>query len=167
MPYTATDLETADHIVHVIQISENDLRKKQVSGFYRDITVSPSQQDPSQIKEEMDNISGVEPTYLDTDVTLLECHVNLDIPGYEDVGEDGENTKIKLPYIVTLSENNGKVLSIRRNWNEEDPTRKKIQYFVHYKFLPGFGFYGLGLIHMIGGLSRTATNLFPLGNLEM
>tara|TARA_R110000824_G_scaffold117996_4_gene270123 strand:- start:1750 stop:4182 length:2433 start_codon:yes stop_codon:yes gene_type:complete len=157
VPYTATDLETADHIVHVIQISENDLRKKQVSGFYRDITVSPSQQDPSQIKEEMDNISGVEPTYLDTDVTLLECHVNLDIPGYEDVGEDGENTKIKLPYIVTLSENNGKVLSIRRNWNEEDPTRKKIQYFVHYKFLPGFGFYGLGLIHMIGGLSRTAT----------
>ena len=157
VPYTATDLETADHIVHVIQISENDLRKKQVSGFYRDITVSPSQQDPSQIKEEMDNISGVEPTYLDTDVTLLECHVNLDVPGYEDVGEDGENTKIKLPYIVTLSENNGKVLSIRRNWNEEDPTRKKIQYFVHYKFLPGFGFYGLGLIHMIGGLSRTAT----------
>jgi hypothetical protein len=157
VPYTATDLETADHVVHVIQISENDLRKKQVSGFYRDITVSPSQQDPSQIKEEMDNISGVEPTYLDTDITLLECHVNLDIPGYEDVGEDGENTKIKLPYIVTISENNGKVLSIRRNWNEEDSIRKKIQYFVHYKFLPGFGFYGLGLIHMIGGLSRTAT----------
>jgi hypothetical protein len=155
--YTSTDLETADHVVHAIQISENDLRKKQVGGFYRDIEVSPSQQDPSQIKEEMDEISGVEPSYLDTDITLLECHVNLDIPGHEDVGEDGENTKIKLPYIVTLSENNGKVLSIRRNWNEQDPERKKIQYFVHYKFLPGFGFYGLGLIHMIGGLSRTAT----------
>ena len=155
--YTSTDLETADHVVHAIQISENDLRKKQVGGFYRDIEVSPSQQDPSQIKEEMDEISGVEPSYLDTDITLLECHVNLDIPGHEDVGEDGENTKIKLPYIVTLSENNGKVLSIRRNWNEQDPGRKKIQYFVHYKFLPGFGFYGLGLIHMIGGLSRTAT----------
>tara|TARA_R110000751_G_scaffold90103_4_gene177065 strand:- start:805 stop:3246 length:2442 start_codon:yes stop_codon:yes gene_type:complete len=157
IPYTATDLETAENVTHVIQISENDLRKKQVAGFYRDVEVTPSQTDPSQIKEEMDDISGVEPSYLDTEVTLLECHIHLDIPGYEDVGDDGENTRIKLPYIVTVSENNGKVLSIRRNWHEEDPNRNKIQYFVHFKFLPGFGFYGLGLIHMIGGLSRTAT----------
>ena len=156
VPYTATDLETASNVTHVIQVSENELRKKQVAGFYRDVEVSPSQTDPSEVKEEMDDISGIEPSYLDTDVTLLECHIDLDIPGYEDTDEEGENTKIKRPYIVTVSENNGQILSIRRNWNEEDPEKKKVQYFVHFKFLPGFGFYGLGLIHMIGGLSRTA-----------
>ena len=157
VPYTATDLETASNVTHVIQVSENELRKKQVAGFYRDVEVSPSQTDPSEVKEEMDDISGIEPSYLDTDVTLLECHIDLDIPGYEDTDEEGENTKIKRPYIVTVSENNGQILSIRRNWNEEDPEKKKVQYFVHFKFLPGFAFYGLGLIHMIGGLSRTAT----------
>ncbi len=157
VPYTATDLETAENVTHAIQVTENDLRKKQIAGFYLDIEVKETQADPSQVKEEMDKISGIEATYLDTDITLLECHVNLDIPGFEDMGEDGEPTGIKLPYIVTISENNGKILSVRRNWLEDDPDRRKRQYFVHFKFLPGFGFYGLGLIHMIGGLSRTAT----------
>ena len=157
VPYTATDLETAEIVTHVIQITENDVRKKQVAGFYRDIDIKETQVDPSDVKEEMDKISGVEATYLDTDITLLECHVNLDIEGFEDTGDGGEPTGIKLPYVVTLSENNGKILSIRRNWLEDDPDRRKRQYFVHFKFLPGFGFYGLGLIHMIGGLSRTAT----------
>ena len=157
VPYTATDLETAENVTHVIQITENDIRKKQVSGFYRDIEIKETQVDTSDVKEEMDKISGVSATYLDTDITLLECHVNLDIEGFEDAGTDGESTGIKLPYVVTLSEGNGKILSIRRNWLEDDPDRRKRQYFVHFKFLPGFGFYGLGLIHMIGGLSRTAT----------
>jgi len=157
VPYTATDLETAENVTHVIQITENELRKKQVAGFYTDVEVSASQTDPSQVREEMDEISGVEPTYLDTDVTLLECHVNLDLEGYEDIDGEGEPTGIKLPYIVTVTEDNGKLLSIRRNYKPEDDTYKKNQYFVHFKFLPGFGFYGLGLIHMIGGLSRTAT----------
>jgi hypothetical protein len=157
VPYTATDLETAENVTHVIQITENELRKKQVAGFYTDVEVSASQSDPSQVREEMDEISGVEPTYLDTDVTLLECHVNLDLEGYEDTDGEGEPTGIKLPYIVTVTEDNGKLLSIRRNYKPEDDTYKKNQYFVHFKFLPGFGFYGLGLIHMIGGLSRTAT----------
>jgi len=157
VPYTATDLETAENVTHVIQITENELRKKQVAGFYSDVPVTADQADPSEVREEMDEISGVEPTYLDTDVTLLECHVHLDLEGYEDMGEDGEPTGIKLPYVVTLSENNGKVLSIRRNYDPDDEDKKKTQYFVHFKFLPGFGFYGLGLIHMIGGLSRTAT----------
>ena len=157
VPYTATDLETAENVTHVIQISENELRKKQVAGFYSEVEVSPSQSDPSQIREEMDEISGVEPSRLDTEVTLLECHVDLDLEGYEDVGEDGEPTGIKLPYVVTVSENNGKVLSIRRNYKQDDENRTKNQYFVHFKFLPGFGFYGLSLIHMIGGLTRTAT----------
>ena len=157
VPYTATDLETAENVTHVIQITENELRKKQVAGFYSDIPVIADQADPSEVREEMDDISGVEPSYLDTDVTLLECHVHLDLEGYEDMGEDCEPTGIKLPYVVTLSENNGKVLSIRRNYSPDDEDKKKTQYFVHFKFLPGFGFYGLGLIHMIGGLSRTAT----------
>ena len=157
VPYTATDLETAENVTHVIQISENELRKKQVAGFYRDIEVSASQSDPSDVQEEMDDISGISPNYLDQEVTLLECHVDLDLEGYEDTGDDGEPTGIKLPYVVTVSENNGKILSIRRNYRPDDPARKKNQYFVHFKFLPGFGFYGLGLIHMIGGLSRTAT----------
>ena len=157
VPYTATDLETAENVTHVIQISENELRKKQVAGFYSDIEVSATQSDPSEVKEEMDEISGVEPSYLDTDITLLECHVDLDIEGYEDLDDSGEPTGIKLPYIVTVSENNSKLLSIRRNYSPDDEERRKTQYFAHFKFLPGFGFYGLGLIHMIGGLSRTAT----------
>ena len=157
VPYTATDLETAENVTHVIQISENELRKKQVGGFYADIEVSASQSDPSEVREEMDDIAGIEPSRLDTEVTLLECHVDLDLEGFEDVGEDGEPTGIKLPYVVTVSEDSGKVLSIRRNYKEDDDNRSKNQYFVHFKFLPGFGFYGLGLIHMIGGLSRTAT----------
>ncbi len=157
VPYTATDLETAENVTHVIQISENELRKKQVAGFYSDIKVSASQSDPSEVREEMDEISGIEPSRLDTEVTLLECHVDLDLEGFEDSDPGGESTGIKLPYVVTVSEDNGKVLSIRRNYKEGDQDRKKNQYFVHFKFLPGFGFYGLGLIHMIGGLSRTAT----------
>ena len=123
--------------------------------FYLPLTASQS--DPSSIKDEMDEIAGIEPAYLDTAVTLLECHVNLDIEGFEDVDEDNEPTGLKLPYIVTISEESGKLLSVRRNYDEDDSSRKKKQYFVHFKFLPGFGFYGLGLIHMIGGLSRTAT----------
>ena len=94
---------------------------------------------------------------IDYDVTLLEFHVELDLEGFEDLDEEGEETGIKLPYIVTVVENSGTVLSVRRNYAEDDEDRKKVQYFVHYKFLPGFGFYGLGLIHTIGGLSRTAT----------
>ena len=148
VPYTATDLETAENVTHVIQISENELRKKQVAGFYRDIAVTASQSDPSEIKEEMDDITGISPNHLDQEITLLECHVDLDLAGYEDTGDDGEPTGIKLPYVVTVSENNGQLLSVRRNYDPEDSARKKKQYFVHFKFLPGFGFYGLGLIHM-------------------
>ena len=105
----------------------------------------------------IDRIDGVSPSQIDYDCTLLECHVDLDLEGYEDTDEDGEPTGIKVPYVVTISQDNGQILSIRRNYREDDENKKKIQYFVHYKFLPGFGFYGLGLIHTIGGLSRTAT----------
>jgi len=157
IPYEANDLETCPNITHIVRVSLNDLRKKQVSGFYRDIPVLPAQEGSDRISEEVDHISGTEPSNIDYDCTLLECHVDLDLPGYEETDEEGEPTGIKIPYIVTISEDNGQVLSIRRNYREEDELKLKIQYFIHYKFLPGFGFYGLGLIHTIGGLSRTAT----------
>jgi len=157
VPYEANDLETCPNITHVVKINLNELRKQQISGFYLDIPVLPQQEKSSNLAEEIDQLSGIEPSQIDYDCTLLECHVDLDLEGFEDAGEDGEPTGIKIPYIVTISQDNGQVLSIRRNYAEDDPQKKKIQYFVHYKFLPGFGFYGLGLIHTIGGLSRTAT----------
>jgi hypothetical protein len=138
-------------------MSLNDLRKKQVAGFYLDVDVIPAQSDLGSVTSEIERIDGVSPSQIDYDCTLLECHVDLDLEGYEDKDQDGEPTGIKVPYVVTISQDNGQILSIRRNYNEDDETKKKIQYFVHYKFLPGFGFYGLGLIHTIGGLSRTAT----------
>ena len=157
VPYEANDLETCPNITNVVRMSLNDLRKQQVAGFYRDIPVHPSQSEPDSLTSEEDYLSGMRPSNVEYDCTLLECHVDLDLPGYEDKAEDDEETGIKVPYIVTISEDNGQVLAIRRNYGEDDPLKAKIQYFVHYKFLPGFGFYGMGLIHTIGGLSRTAT----------
>jgi len=157
VPYGASDLDSCENITQVVKMTLNDLRIRQVMGFYRDIPVIPSQSNDGEVIDEMSKLEGMEPGNLDYDCTLLECHVNLDLEGFEDMGEDGEPTGIKIPYIVTISEDNGQVLAVRRNFREEDDRRKKIPYFVHYKFLPGFGFYGLGLIHTIGGLSRTAT----------
>lgn len=158
VPYETSDLDTCPNITQVVRMGLNDLRKMQVGGFYLDIPVTPVQQDLDSVGTEMDRINGMESSQIDYDCTLLECHVDLDLEGYEDRDEDGEPTGIKLPYIVTISQDNGQVLSVRRNYLEDDEQRKKVQYFVHYKFLPGFGFYGLGLIHTIGGLSRTATS---------
>ena len=160
VPYTATSLDDAESVIHVIKISENDLRKQQVNGFYTDIELSePSDvTDADKVTDKEREIEGVSKTARGEKLyTLLECHVNLDLEGFEDVGEDGEPTEIKLPYVVTIEEGSQKVLSVRRNFAPNDPLKTKIQYFVHFKFLPGLGFYGLGLIHMIGGLSRTAT----------
>jgi hypothetical protein len=160
VPYTATSLDDAEAVVHVVKMSENDLRKQQVAGFYRDIELNkPAEDTMNQLKDKERELEGitrstrVEPMY-----TLLECHVNLDLEGFEDVGPDGQPTGIKLPYVVTIEDGSQQVLSIRRNFAPNDPLKKKIQYFVHFKFLPGLGFYGFGLIHMIGGLSRTATS---------
>jgi hypothetical protein len=157
VPYETSDLETCPNITQVVRMSLNDLRKNQIAGFYRDVEVMPAQKDLTSVNEETNRIEGVEPSQIDYDCTLLECHVDLDLEGYEDVDDDDEPTGIKVPYVVTLSADNGQVLAIRRNYMEDDENRKKIQYFTHFKFLPGFGFYGLGLIHTIGGLSRTAT----------
>jgi len=160
VPYTATSLDDADSVIHIIKVSENDLRKQQVNGFYSDIELSkPSDvTDADKITDKERELEGMSKTAKGEKLyTLLECHVNLDLEGFEDVGEDGEPTGIKLPYVVTIEEGSQKVLSVRRNFAPNDPLKNKIQYFVHFKFLPGLGFYGFGLIHMIGGLSRTAT----------
>ena len=161
VPYTATSLDDAESVIHVIKISENDLRKQQVNGFYTDIELSKptSVSDGDKVTNKEREIEGVATSArVEQLYTLLECHVNLDLEGFEDVGEDGEPTGIKLPYVVTIEEASQKVLSIRRNFAASDTLKNKIQYFVHFKFLPGLGFYGFGLIHMIGGLSRTATS---------
>jgi len=158
VPYSATSLDDAESIIHVIKISENELRKQQVGGFYRDVELTPGSQNETESEKKERELDGMSKTKDQNMFTLLECHVDLDIEGFEDVDSQGEPTGIKLPYIVTIEEGSREVLSIRRNYNIGDPSRKKIQYFVHFKFLPGLGFYGFGLIHMIGGLSRTATS---------
>ncbi|MEK9741239.1 MAG: hypothetical protein VW262_08640 [Flavobacteriaceae bacterium] len=159
VPYTATSLEDADAIIHRIKISENDLKKQQITGFYRDIELRPGENNLTEAEQKELEISGTTKSEQDDVFNLLECHVNLDLEGFEDINpQTGEPTGIKLPYIVTLEENSREVLSIRRNYEPNDPLKNKVNYFVHFKFLPGLGFYGFGLIHMIGGLSRTATS---------
>jgi hypothetical protein len=157
VPYSANSLEDAEAIVHVIRMSENEVRKQQVSGFYKDMEIGEPPVTENQVKEKELELEGITKDGNEDQFSLLEMHVDLDLEGFEDMGPDGETTGIKLPYIVTILESNNKILSIRRNYAEGDKMMKKIKYFVQYKFLPGTGFYGFGLIHMIGGLTRTAT----------
>jgi hypothetical protein len=158
VPYSATSLDDAEAVVHVISISENDLRKQQVAGFYKDVELGDPPVTENEIKQKERELQGVSKNIQQDQYTLLEMHVDLDLPGFEDVNpETSEPTGIRLPYVVTIAESDTKILSIRRNFAENDPRKKRINYFVQFKFLPGLGFYGFGLIHMIGGLSRTAT----------
>ena len=162
VPYYTTDLESCTRITNVIKMAENDVRKLQASGFYRKIDLETGENSNSftDVKEEINKLSGMEPTYDDGEVSLLyEVHCNLELEGYEDMDEDGEPTGVKLPYIVTLDTHSSEILSIRRNYKEDDTLKKKIEYFVHFKFLPGLGFYGFGLTHMIGGLSKASTSI--------
>jgi hypothetical protein len=158
VPYTATSIEDAEAVVHKLKMSENDLRKKQVSGFYRDIEINPGYNQETDVEKKERELEGVKKTREDNIFTILEFHMDLDLEGFEDKDNAGDMTGIKLPYILTLDAGSRQILSIRRNYQPMDPLKKKIEYFVHFKFLPGLGFYGFGLIHMIGGLSRTATN---------
>ena len=158
--YSATDIRTAERITHVIEMSENEIVKMQLSTVYREVDLSSNYStEENEVTEKMNEISGLRPPSDDDMYTLYEVHTYLDLPGFEDKDTDGEPTGLKLPYVVTIEKNSGAVLSIARNWEEEDPQQKPLQHFVHYKFLPGFGFYGFGLIHMIGGLSRAATSI--------
>ena len=157
VPYSATSLDDTDAIVHVIKMSGNELRKQQVAGFYRDVKLSDPPVKENQVEEKKLELEGISKDDQQDQYTLYEMHTNLDLAGYEDMDENGNPTGIKLPYIITFADDNQTILSIRRNYQPTDPLKKKISYFVQFKFLPGTGFYGFGLIHMIGGLTRTAT----------
>ena len=162
VPYYTTDLESCPRITHVIKMPENDVRKLQAIGFYKKFDMQPGEEasNYSSLETEIEKLEGMEPTSDSDEICMLyEVHCNLDLEGFEDIGEDGEETSIKLPYIVTIDSNTETVLSVRRNFKEEDPMKKKTEYFVHFKFLPGLGFYGFGLSHMIGGLSKASTSI--------
>ena len=162
VPYEAPDISSAERITHVISMSKNEIKKQQLSGFYADIDLPDSgyTAEVDDIQEEKDEIQGVSPSYTEErNRKIYEVHTILDIEGFEDLDESGEPTGLKLPYIVTVDEGAEKILAIRRNYNPDDPNKNKINYFVQYKFLPGLGFYGLGLSHMIGGLSKASTSI--------
>ena len=161
VPYTATDLFSSSRVTHVVKMNKNEILKLQVSGFYTDVDLPGDgygAEDYSEVQESINDVDGIQPSGTNEDIVLYEVHTDLDLTGFEDLDADGEPTGIKLPYIVTIIEKSGKVLSIRRNYDIEKPLQKK-QYFVHYKFLPGLGFYGFGLTHMIGNLAQGATSL--------
>jgi hypothetical protein len=159
VPYHSSDLQTATRVTHVLRMDYNQVRKMQVAGFYRDVELLTSDQGPDEVRQKVDELQGTSKTYADDVYTILEMHVDLDIEGFEDMSPDGEPTGIQLPYIVTIDEASGEILGIRRNFEEGSELAKKQQYFVHYRFMPGLGFYGFGLIHMIGGLGRAATSI--------
>lgn len=162
VPYGATDLATSPRITHRITMDSNEVRKLQLAGFYSDIDIptdGTSDDQMNEVTESINDIQGIHPSNSSTDLTLYEVHTDLDIEGFEDIGMDGEPTGLKLPYIVTILEDTNEILSIRRNYPEDDPMKRAQKYFVHYKFLPGLGFYGLGLTHMIGGLAMASTSL--------
>jgi len=162
VPYEASDMSSAERITHAISMSLNEIKKQQVTGFYADVEINDEDysEDDSDIKTQIDEIQGIESSYReDRNRTIYEIHTVLDIEGFEDVDANGEPTGLKLPYIITIDEASEAVLSIRRNYLESDPLKNKINYFVQYKFLPGLGFYGLGLSHMIGGLSKASTSI--------
>jgi len=159
VPYYAVDLLTSPRITHVIHMTENELRKLQLSGFYRDIEMTPpeSSLDITEVDAKIEELQGLTRTINDEEYTLLEVHVDLDLEGYQDISENGEETGVGLPYVVTICKDNNKILAIRPNYDPQDPMRKKKEFFTHYKFLPGLGFYGFGLIHMMGGLTKSVT----------
>ena len=162
VPYGATDLLTAPRITHVIRMDSNEVRKMQIVGFYRDIdlpTGGNNESDYSDVQEAIDGAQGVQLSGQSYEMTLYEVHTTLDLEGFENMDMNGEPSGLRVPYIVTILESTGDILAIRRNYDQNDMLMRRQQYFVHYKFLPGLGFYGFGLTHMIGGLSQASTSL--------
>ena len=155
VPYYASDLKDCERITHVIKMTQNDVTKKMAAGFYRDIELIESNTEPDDVQKKLNQLEGIKRTGDDYLHTILEMHVDLNLDDYEDF--DDKAKKIKIPYIVTIDEGSGEILSIYRNYKPGDLNYSRIEYFVHYKFLPGLGFYGFGLTHMIGGLSQAAT----------
>ena len=160
--YGATDLNDAERITHQIKISPNDLKRQMLSGFYKDLDIDVNEdesmyQSYSQIQDKYDELEGVKKSEYSGQYMLLEMHVELDLEGFENMDGSGAPTGLKLPYVVTIEQGQGKILSIYRNYAPDDGLFLRKEFFVHYKFLPGLGFYGFGLVHMLGGLTRTAT----------
>ena len=155
VPYYASDLKDCERITHVIKMTQNEVTKKMAAGFYRDIELIESNTEPDDVQKKLNQLEGIKRTGDDYLHTILEMHVDLNLDDYEDF--DDKAKKIKIPYIVTIDEGSGEILSIYRNYRPGDLNYSRIEYFVHYKFLPGLGFYGFGLTHMIGGLSQAAT----------
>ena len=158
VPYGATSLESAERVTHRMRKTENEMRRLQVAGFYRDIDLGEPQTVMDDVEKQKAKEQGFNAS-IDDRFQLLEMHVDLDLGGYEDLGEDGEPTGIALPYVVTIEKGTTQILSIRRNWLEDDKRKLKRQHFVHYGYIPGFGFYYFGLIHLIGGHTQAATSL--------
>ena len=157
--YGASDLSTCERSTHIMKRSPNDVRKLQVSGFYKDIEIQAASPDIDRVEEKYNTLTGDNTSYeYDSRHTILEMHVNLDLVGFEDT-DKGEPTGIQLPYVVSIDQGSREILSIRRNWYEGDSLKAKREHFVHYQYIPGLGFYGFGLIHMIGGLAKSATSL--------
>jgi hypothetical protein len=158
--YGASDLETCERATHVMRKSSNTVRKMQVNGFYRDIELPAGSQNTSDITRKYNDITGEQDTYsYDQSHTILEMQVDLDLEGFEDTNASGEKTGIAIPYVVTIDYPSGIILSIRRNYYEDDANKLRRMHFVHYQYLPGLGFYGFGLIHMVGGLAKSATSI--------
>lgn len=158
-PYGASDLQTANRYTHIMRKHPNEIRKLQVMGFYRDVDLSQPVPDRNEIQRTKDKLAGEEQIDTDDRHMLLEMHIDLDLPGYEDVGKDGEPTGIALPYVVTVERSTGVILSIYRNWKQDDELKLKRQHFVQYGYIPGFGFYPFGLIHLVGGIAKSATSI--------
>ena len=158
LPYGATDMDTCYRVTHVMRKTKNEILKLQQAGFYLDVELSEPTKERNDIKQAKDKETGFSDLN-DDRYTLYECHVDLDLEGYQDVDDDGEETGIGLPYVVTLIKGSNEVLSIRRNWEEDDDLKLKRQHFVHYQYIPGFGAYGFGLFHLIGGFAKSATSI--------
>jgi hypothetical protein len=158
VPYGASDLESAERVTHVMRKTENELRKLQVSGFYVDVDLGPPNNTLDEVEKKIAEKLGFRAT-TDSRYKLLEMHVNLDIPGHEHRDSNGELTGIALPYVVTIEKGSSTVLAIRRNWEQGDETHQKRQHFVHYGYVPGFGFYCFGLIHLVGAFAKSGTSI--------
>jgi hypothetical protein len=158
VPYGASDLESAERVTHVMRKTDNELRKLQVAGFYQDIDLGEPNNTLDEVEKKIAEKLGFKATS-DSRYKLLEMHVNLDLPGFEHQDKDGMDTGIALPYVVTLEKGSSQILSIRRNWQPDDETYAKRQHFVHYGYVPGFGFYCFGLIHLIGAFAKSGTSI--------
>jgi hypothetical protein len=158
VPYGASNLETAERVTHAMRKTPNDLRKLQVAGFYRDVELGDPQDTLDEVEKKIAEKMGFRAT-ADDRFKVLEMQVDLDLKGYEDKDKDGEETGIALPYIVTIEKQTQTILAIRRNWNEDDPNKIKRNHFVHYPYIPGFGFYAFGLIHLIGAFAKSGTSI--------